>query len=257
MSDVEFYEFRRGTVAWRYTSRRKPLVYQGQTYASASIKRGEIAQTQDLSRNVLDLTVPLDLPVLQQFQPAAPLAKISVLLRVLPANETVARGIWGGKLASVEDNTHRAIIHCLPPSAGASTAGLSECWQKPCRHVLYGPGCKASREAVRVDATLTSVGATTVQGAAFAAKPDGWFAGGYITWTTSTGLVELRWVITHVGDMLTLLTPSLVAVGTTVAAYPGCNHTASDCDTKHHNILNYGGQLYIPEKGAQNNNPGF
>lgn len=256
-SDVEFYEFRRGVVSWLYTSRRKPLVYQDRTFAPTTIKRSGISQTQDLQRNVLDLTVPLTLPVLAQFRPVAPLAKISVLLRVLPAGETVARGIWGGTLVNVEDNAHRAIIHCAPASAAASATGLGECWQKTCRHVLFGPGCKASREAMRVDATLTTVGAVTVQAAAFAAKPDGWFAGGYITWTTPNGLVELRYVITHVGDTLTLLTPALVAVGTVVATYPGCNHTTSDCDTKHHNIPNYGGQPYIPTKGAQNNNPGF
>lgn len=257
MSDVEFYEFRRGTIAWRYVVRRKPLVYLGQTYEPATIKRSGIAQTQDLTRNVLDLTVPLDLPVLAQFQPAAPIAKITVLLRVLPSGQTTARGIWGGTLANIEENTHRAIIHCMPASAAASNTGLRECWQKTCRHVLYGPGCQASREAVRVDATLTTVGTVTVSGAAFATKPDGWFDGGYITWNTPTGLVELRYVVTHVGDTLTLLSPALMPVGTVVATYPGCNHTTSDCNTKHNNIRRYGGQPFIPLKGAQNNNPGF
>lgn len=257
MSDVEFYEFRRGVASWLYTSRRKPLVYQGRTFAPATIKRSAISQTQDLQRNVLDLTVPLTLPVLGQFQPVAPIAKFTLLVRVLPAGDTVARGIWGGKVSNIEDNDHRAIIHCMPASAGLAATGLAGCWQKNCRHDLYGPKCKASRPAVRVDGTLTAVTTTTIAAAAFAGKPDGWFAGGDVQWTTSTGLVEVRYIVSHVGQVLTLLTPSAVAVGTVVAAYPGCNHTADDCNTKHDNILRYGGQLYIPTKVPFNANPGF
>lgn len=257
MSDVEFYEFRRGTVAWLYTSRRKPLVYKGRTFEPASIKRSVIAQTQDLTRNVLDLTVPLDLPLLAQFQPVPPLAKISVLCSVLQSGQTQARGIWGGKLANIEENRGRAILHCMPPQAAMAANGLRGCWQKTCRHVLYGSSCKASRTDVRLDATLTGVTTATVSAAAFATQADGWWAGGFIEWTTNTGLVEVRFIISHVGEVVTLLTPSNVVVGTVVATYPGCNHTLDDCENKHHNLDNYGGQPYIPPKVPFNNNPGF
>lgn len=257
MSDIEFYEFRRGVASWLYTSRRKPLVYQGRTFEPATIKRSGISQSQELQRNTLDLTVPLNLPVLSQFQPVAAIAKITLLVRVLPSGETTARGIWGGSVSNIEDNNHRAIIHCLPASAGLAATGLAGCWQKTCRHDLYGPGCGASRADVRVDGTLTAVTTTTVEAAAFAGKPDGWFDGGFITWSTPDGLIELRYVISHVGAVLTLLTPANVAVGTVVATYPGCNRTTDDCDTKHHNIPRFGGQPYIPPKVPFNNNPGF
>ena len=59
-----------------------------------------------------------------------------------------------------------------------------------------------------------------------------------------------RTITSHYGDTITINRPfgSTVVAGSSFYAYAGCNHTPNACRSAFDNILNYGGQEYLPVK---------
>lgn len=249
--NIEFFDFARGAQHWRYVSENRPLTYLGATYTYANIKRGKLGETQDLTRNTLDLTVPDTLPLLDLYRGAPTLDVINVTMYRQRKSDGTTAQAWSGVIGSVSFGAGgAATVHCLPPMASLRGTGLKRCWQRACPLVVYSAGlgqCNANQAAMRVNGTLTTVTGATVKAAAFATRPDQWFANGWIEWTVGLA-TERRFVTSHIGDTLTLLTPALADVGTVVAAYPGCDQTLATCDSKFGNAVNYGGQPWIPQK---------
>lgn len=248
--NAELIDIARGAAHWRYACGNRVGTYNGMVYQPAAIQRGRISESVDLTRNTLDLTMPQDLAVLDQFRGAAPTQPLSVLVLRQKISDGSTNIIWGGTVGGVTWETHDAIMHCLPPMASMQALALRRCWQVACPHVLYGAGdgmCNASRSAVEAVATITAVDGNVIHAAVFASEADGWWAGGYISWQTDD-TTEVRFITDHTGDALTLLTAALLPVGATVTVLPGCDHTLSTCDAKFGNAVNYGGQPWIPVK---------
>lgn len=253
--NVELISIVRGAAQWAYACGNRPITLSGVVYQPAAIERGSISESADLTRNTLDLTMPQDLDVLSQFRGASPLQPMSVTLMRQRLSDGLLSTLWVGMVGSVTWETHDAIMYCLPPMASMQALALKRCWQVACPHVLYGAGdgqCNAGMAAVQVSATITSVVGNVIQAAAFAAQPDGYWAGGYLSWQTG-GITEVRFITNHTGASVTLLTPALMTVGTVVNALPGCDHTLATCNSKFKNAVNYGGQAWIPAKNPFGN----
>ena len=80
-------------------------------------------------------------------------------------------------------------------------------------------------------------------------KAANWFAGGYITYRNNeTGALERRSIKENSGTTVTVTAfPLGITDGKTeVTMYAGCDHTHGTCKNKFNNIVNYGGQPYIP-----------
>lgn len=254
---IEFYDFARGVQHFRYVTENKALVYLGQPYTYANIKRSGLTESGDLTRNVLDLSVPIDLPLLDLYRGTAPMQDLDMTLMRQRKSDGVVETRWVGIIGSVEWSTNKAIIHGLPPMASLKGLGLKRNWQKGCPLTTYGSGlgeCNVDRETMRVNATIISTAGLTATAAAWGTKPDGWFDGGWIEWSVA-GIVERRPIVSHVGTVLTLLRPALVPDGTVVATYPGDDHTLATCDTKFNNAINYGGDPFLTEKNPMGSDP--
>lgn len=247
---TEMLQFTRGPQTWRYTLGDRDVVYQQQTYTRLpGAKRGRIARTADAEQAGLDVTLPISTPVVSLLAPQPTSERVGVMLLHWRSGETNARVRWIGSVAQVSLSRTRATLKCRTPFTDMAAAGLTRNWQRTCPLTLYGGGpgqCNVNRNDFRVDGTVTGGSGVTLHAAAWAAKPDAWFRGGFIEWTLPSGAKELRFITDHVGDELTLLTPASVSAGAVVAAYPGCNHTVDDCTNKFHNLDNYGGQPNIP-----------
>lgn len=98
-----------------------------------------------------------------------------------------------------------------------------------------------------VEATLTAVAGLALTSPAFSAAPIN-LAGGALSWTNDDGVVERRSIMSHAGNVITVLYGSLdLAVGLDVQALPGCPRTWAACADRS-NTLNYGGAIYKPAK---------
>lgn len=258
----EFYDFARGAQHWRYTTDDRVLVYQAQTYApQPGMKRDSIVLSQEIEKAALKITVPWDFPLLAIYRPTPPSQRVTATVYSLRKGTATADIVWTGVVTDIEDpDEHTSALHCAGGIAALATNGLNRKNQKACDRVLYGAGrgqCNKDPESVRSNATITGGSGVVLQAAAFAAQPAGWFNGGFIRWTTADGATEVRSVVSHVGDTCNLMTPHTLAVGALVAAYPGCDHTVLGGCTKLNNVINYGGQLYIPLKNPMGGDPIF
>ncbi|QDH70839.1 phage BR0599 family protein [Marilutibacter alkalisoli] len=253
---VELIEFFRNSRFWRYTSGNRIYTAVGQDYLPYAIDTGRTMQSAEENRNNREIKAPVTLPFLDIWRPYPPMERIHVTIKRVKASDGSIERSWTGIVADVKETAFEATIRCQTLIAAAHGMGLRRNWQVPCPFATYGAQCGVPLEDFRVPASLTLVDGVTVQAAAFAAFPDGWFNGGFIRWQASAFETERRFVVTHSGDTLTLLTPMPGGV-TAVDAFPGDDHSLQTCDEKFNNAVRYGGQHTIPEKNPFGSDPVF
>ncbi len=243
--EIELFDFSIGLTHWRYTDAGRDAIVEGQRYAPVALARGRIAQSSEEAKNTLEITAPLDLPLLNLFRPTPPGLRMRLDLKRVRVRDGLVRLGWTGHVADL-DETHRvAKLRCQSLASAVETLGLRRSWQSNCPLVLYGQGpgaCNADPDAHAVDAVLSDATGYTVASAAFAAFDAGHFEGGVLQWTSTLG-VERRFIVAHTGTTLRLLTPTALAAGSHVTALPGCDRTMGPrgC-AKFDNTVNYGGQ---------------
>lgn len=252
---VEIYDFARGADHWRYTEADRAIVVDAQTYAAApGLKRERITQSAEENKSGLEITAPLSLDLLQLWRPYPPTERVTLLLRRVRKSDGAVFSAWAGVISDIDEDDHAAKIRCQRHMAAMGGNGLRRNWQVACPLVLYR--CGVSQDAFRTDAVLANATATTISAAVFATKPDGYFTGGFVRWAAGT-FTEHRFIVGHVGDTLTLMTPAALATGAAVAVFPGCDHTLATCDSKFGNAVNNGGQHTIPTKNPFGADPVF
>lgn len=244
---TELYDWARGAQHWRYASGDRDVTFNTQTYAHMPIKRSSLADTQESMKNRLDVTVPLSLPMLELFMGGMVPTEI-IKLTLYQLRGGMVSVAWKGVFANPTFTGKDAVLHHLPPDASAAAIGLTPPWSKTCHAPVFSTGlgmCNADRARMRVDGTVTAANGRTLQAAAFAEHPDDWITRGWVQWQNGLA-TEYRRVIAHVGDTLTLLVPANVAIGTAVAAYPGCDQLLQTCNDKFDNVVNNPSCPWLP-----------
>jgi hypothetical protein len=189
--------------------------------------------------------------------------------------------IWTGRVLEGNRGGANAVLTCEAGSASMKRLGLRRNYQWSCPLALYGSRCRADKVAATTDTTVAVVGSNRialtdgwmpqVDDPNYTADPDAdpeaepepvpqvdryspsAFVGGLVKWNSPAGVEErgvLRYdVAEEDGDadefVLTGPTPGLVP-GDAVALSLGCPHTVEGCLGLHDNIVNYGGQPFIP-----------
>ena len=244
---VELYRFALGLQRWTYTSGQTAVVYQSETYAPAPIRRSGIEQGNELHRAGLEITLPRDNPLAALFIASPPEGVMSVTLYRFHASDADAETItlWKGRVGGARLAGSELTLTCEPVATSLKRPGLRARYQMICRHALYSAGCGALAASFRVDGTVAAVSGASVQVAAAASKPDGYFVAGMLT-TASAGA---RMIVGHTGANLTLVAPMPgLAVGMDVQLYAGCDHSVATCRDRFGNLPNFGGFPYIPIK---------
>jgi Phage conserved hypothetical protein BR0599 len=258
---VLLYDFSTGSAHWRYTSADRPITWTAEVYTPIAIEAANIIQGQEIKQKTLKVTVPRDAVIVQQLQTYPPSTDLLLTLYQMHFDDPDGQAIvgWIGRVMSQKQKGSVVELSCEPAYTGIQTTGLRRRWQVNCPHVLYAlAGCKLVPSTLAVPAHITSVSTDgfTVTSTDFVPPVAGiGWAGGYIEWDSGDDYLERRTINSAVGFALTLAfgSPDLVA-GLAVTAYPGCRHTTADC-TFLGNILNYGGDAYVPLKNPMDGNP--
>lgn len=122
--------------------------------------------------------------------------------------------------------------------------------QPPCKHTLFDSGCKLI--AVDFDvAAAASAGSTPSLVRANLAQANGYFSLGRIVFTSGANNGATRYIKLHTAGapaLLDLVKPLLAspAPGDTFTVYPGCDKTQPTCTAKYNNLVNFGGQPFVP-----------
>lgn len=260
---VFLYKFVQGSQQWCYTNAPFQVSFAGDTYSPSAVGHSEVKQSNELSKNSITLTFPLNDEFAAQFLGHAPdlVTSVTLLRGHLGDGEGEFIAYWKGRVASSKASGAKVHMECESVFTSLRRSGLRARYQKSCRHALYARGCRLNSEdwAVIALCTGTSGATVTIPGAADLAA--GYLIGGMLR--SPDGV--LRYVVNHVGDQVTLMHPvkSLVEAvakagygrsygeyygGVVVKLYPGCDHTTVECSTRFNNLDNYGGFPWIPIK---------
>lgn len=260
---VRLYQFARGTLRWSYCSADRAITFQGTTYKATPISDDGVRLTGETSADVLTITAPASLEVAQLFRGAPPSAEISVTVRDYHYGEAdaaaSARVAWVGSISGVRwPQADRSAIACESLAASMQRPGLRLTWERTCPHTIYDRRCGVDRNAFAVAAAVQALTGAAISSGAFAARPDGYFGGGFVEWAVGGGELERRGIEAHTGSDLVLLggTQGLVA-GLAVIAYPGCRQTNTYCNGTFNNLANFGGVAHLPGKSPFDGSPIF
>lgn len=257
---VRLYQFQRGPLKWGYTSADRNISHQSMTFRAleGGISDDGIRQTEETQADTLNLTTPATLDVAQMFRVVAPGQTVTVTIFDLHFGDSGYLVVWMGQIVGVRFKDEiTAQIQCQNLSASLERTGLRKTWSRICSHQLYDKSCKAPRNSFKAVGIIDRIDAAGIGFANAAAKENGYYAGGYVEWTSQYGL-EQRGIEVHVGDYLTVYggTHGLSA-NQEVAIFAGCNRLFSTCQQRFSNQLNYGGAPHMPGKSPFDGTPVF
>jgi hypothetical protein len=256
---VTLYKFRVGPGEEdyvRFTDADSIVYRDGYPFTPIAIKRTNIQRSGSLDKADMKLTVAGTNPIAQMFlrYPPSYVVTVEIFEGHFDDYERAFLTIWQGRVlncAFQQDNS--AELSCQPGSTSMRRIGLRRHYQKGCPLDLYGPECRATKTEVECDFvsfagnTLTGV----IPGGGLPQEAEA-YATGILQWvSTDHGRTEIRSILSCVEDglnfILTLNGP-ISHVPETFVIIKGCLHTERTCSVWHDNIVNYGGQLWIPDK---------
>lgn len=245
---IELYDFKLGSEEFFLTSHDADITHLSNTYVSTQMQRQSVEQNTEIERQELKIDIQRDAELLENFVafPPTQIMTLSIFRKHLNdgADEFVV--VWKGRVLTVEWSGSQAAIACEPVFTSLKRPGLRRKYQAQCPHIHYGAECKVNNLAFQTIGTVSAFTATTITAPEWAATAAEFYNGGYITFDNN----NFRTVFDDDGaGTLTILTqfPD-IEVGSSIEAFPGCNHDLTDCKDRYDNVLNYGGFPYSPER---------
>ena len=246
---IELYDFENNSNHYRYTSGPVLVAYGGYTYVPETIQRGELEMSENAFRNELEIKINRDNVFIRRFI-QAPLEGM-VNLIVYRGHGINFVTFWVGVVSQVKFNSEEVTITATPRTSSLLRTGLRRKYQKLCNYPLYAVGCGVNLDSFKVVGTIDTISGFTITSSAFATKANDWFKAGKIV----VGDAE-RLITTHTGNTITANRGIVEAVvGNSFTAYAGCSHTMNICTDKFNNLINYGGQPWIPTKNPFSGDP--
>lgn len=262
---VELYQFIYGLEAdmmtpvdFTYTDAAAPVTHDTITYDPLPIMRSDLETKGDMSANELKITVPRSSGIADLFSSFPPTRVISVRIREGnvpnpddPSSWALGENfptVWLGRVLEAQHDGAETVLSCEAATVSMRRPGLRRHFQWPCPLVLYGSRCNANKASKTFTVNTTVLNGVQITLAA------GWegaysknnYLGGMVEWDGPTGH-EYRMITKVSGNTLTLLGPVRdLTAGDPIDIVLGCPHTLAGCENLHDNIVNYGGQPYIP-----------
>lgn len=243
---VELYEFVQGPQQWYYTSCSSPISRLGISYTPMSVSRDRVKVSGDIFKDGVKLSFNRGDAFANQFLAFAPedVTTVTILRGHYGDPDEQYIVYWKGRVVGAKVSGNQIDVECESVFTSIKRPGLRARFEYGCRHTLYLSGCGVDKEAYRFNGQATAItGGLNVAVAGASLQPDGYYAGGMLV--TVAGVP--RFITGHVGGVVTLARPLAdLAVGDTVALYPGCDHLKETCKNKFNNLDNFGGFPFIP-----------
>ena len=220
-------------------------------YQPWPIKHSDKSQDGTLDKSDINVTAALGTPLDDLFLAYPPMQVV---------NLTIFEGhvgdepndfpcTWMGRILSGGWRNNEIELNCVPVSTAILRPGLRRPYTLGCPHVLFGAHCGASRAAATTTRVVTLVDRNKVTLDSQLGADRAQFVGGLAEWVNpGNSLKEIRtitaidapaWIITIRGSNRGLI------AGATISLIRGCDRQMTGCNL-HSNILNYGGQPFIP-----------
>lgn len=253
----ELFRIVDGEQVYTFTSADSDEIYNGETYAKTAIGRTEIESKNELTKAGIDTSFSIENPLIRNWLKLPP--ENTVTLTIFRKDESGEVAVWWkGRMSSLKPDNGVAVVAWESVFTSLRRPGLRARYQRMCRHVLYGRGCRLDKAAFALAGVAMACNGLILVVPQAATKPDGWYVGGMVE---CGGM--FRFIVAHTGATLTMMRDfapltQLIAEygyglkyglrygGIGVKLYPGCARNREDCSGKFNNLLNYGGFPFIP-----------
>ena len=236
-----------------FTNAEKPVMRDGITFQPWPVEHGDFSQDGTLDKSGLDVTLAVGTGIDAMFSAGAPSGVLNLIIykghHGLGSDAKNWPVEWSGQVAGVSfKNNNRLTVSAQSIATSMSRPGLRRNYQLHCPHALYGESCRASLR--NASALVTISGATSTYVTLSSAPPvaRGKYAGGLLFWTDANGTRQVRTILsisaTNRVNVRGII--SGLSSGDEVTIALGCNRKMNDCRDLHGNILNFGGQPFIP-----------
>lgn len=259
---VNLYLFRVGpnpADALAYTDAEAPitLIVEGIPiiFGPLPMDRDNIKSSGRIDKTTLETRMPRDCALVDLYKVYPPSYMVSLVIYSGhlsdPAGEF--KVMFAGRVRNVALDGMVATVSADPVSSILARAGLRRNWQYGCMYVLYGTLCQAQRvpRSTLVGSVLSGVSVRVTPVVPFD-KPFAKFLNGTVEWTNADDRLERRNIsaIVDAGggayDLTLTGSTSTIEAGQTMDMLLGCAHDTVDCETVFNNLLNFGGQPWIP-----------
>jgi uncharacterized phage protein (TIGR02218 family) len=261
---------------YRWTTSDLPLTIGGVTWGAMGggaplVKRGSFTQSSGLAVDTLDLTLngvgfsiggkSLGLLGAQGYFDGA---TVVVDHLIMPAPGDVSLGtipsFFSGQVANVQPRGVNLVMR-LKSGLERLNVQLPRFLLGPrCGNAVYDAGCTLLRATWTFTGTVIAANIATIYagGASIYDKPDGFYNGGILTFTsgvltgkqygiqTSIYTGALVGPVSGVALNVQLPLSTMPAVGDTFSIYPGCDRSQTRCTGTFGNVANFRGYPYIP-----------
>lgn len=260
MPDVaELFTFSRLDNVRRYTSYHRAVVYGGETYAPAVIKRGAFTRKMTDSPARMNITAPIS-DVFSMYKMGTPVYPVTAeVRRVLLATPDVGSHIlFKGSVVSVSLKGQMCVASCQSIGVELERTIPSVMYQPSCSNDLFDDRCGLNRNDYKMTVKVFNwlddthrgfymdADGTDAWGDDLWNKSGSYWAGGYCVFgddkrfiTTSSRVFFAFYAVLHypIDDL---------EVGDVVTMYPGCTKSPQTCLNDFSNLENFVGFPYIP-----------
>lgn len=252
---IELYHFQnmQDLTIWSYNSGDTNIIYDGRIYVKELIRRDFI----ELNSNSLKTRVNITFDLFNSFVRSYIQEPLEGIIQLIIYRQHHGSYVtyWKGYVAAVQFRPRIAIVSVSLKTNRLKRFGLMRKFTRACGLALYSTWCTISKDDSDYyrDGNILTISGTTITATIFGTEEDGWFVGGIFKTDDSSCLQK---IIYHVGTTIKIgRSVSSLSVGDGFRAWAGCNHAQATCDTKFSNKLNYGGQLYLPDKNPFSGDP--
>lgn len=237
---AELYNIYAANKVHRYTTYREDLIFDGNIYRRATMKRTGFSADRELGSSKVTISALL-WPPFQSFFAASPLPSTYVeIYRAVTEELTSYAKLFSGtvKRSSVKDR----IISAECVQTTRLSAKLPKIvYQSNCNWQVFDCDCSLSSDDWDVNAVVT-VSSSALVSATFGLFDDDYFTQGRVFYNG-----DFRFIVAHSGNTITLQAPfSDLVTGGTVTAYPGCDGLPTTCESKFNNRDRFCGMRLIP-----------
>lgn len=242
---------------YRYVNLDQDIEIDGDKFTAEAISREGIKSNGKLDEGQMNIQIPTSAEASRLFTAWPPANVVTVHIFAGHVGSDRVQAIWVGRVLSVARDHAKNTLTCDNTLISMKRLGLRRNWQFGCPHVLYGKRCRANIDIASFETTVTSTegGKVELDADWFGRRNPEDFLGGMIKWEGTTG-TEYRSIRAATQKGVSYLGPIRdLEEGATVYMLLGCNRTMENCDRLHNNILNYGGQPWIPLKNPVKYHP--
>lgn len=219
------------------------------------VSRNEFEDEGQGERANLTITTTVKNPLVDVFKDYPPAAEVKVMVFEGHADDPDSefRTIWMGRCINMAWQDGGIEFQCQPAASSILRPALTRNWQHQCPLPLYSKGtgmCNAVKTPVEGEFLESGTGWIKVKANDFIGT----------VWMYETGTIELFGPNIKYRDLRTITklernawnqftayVPGRIPKGITrIVLLKGCHHNEKSCIDWHNNIVNYGGQIFIP-----------